>query len=510
MPRTDTRYPGSGLDLAVQVDGQLVVATVEGPRVRLQRGGGILHTPPAPRWLLARTLRMAVASDGEIALVCQVTEPDQAALYLRGTWRILPYGLWGQAPIGIAAIGRTFVWAVVTGSGGTLLTQHEDGTTDYGPIPNGGTSQGILFHDGQRFVLADARKNVDGLFHGTTVGDWTAGYGDDCGIVQRLPYRYTVVQGNPSTPRLAVFGDTVHVGYSFDGKPTVTTLTPPYPVDPIAAPAPMVRIGRPLSLAFFEFTPASLPGNAELRQVSTWEWSLLQDGRKVGVYVSGEPDGDLVALERSIAAVKGRGLPVYAYWPRKLQEGRLPRYADVLAVEAYRLKDETLLAFETRVRAALRRCGRAALACQCYTSNAGNHPDLRALVPVYARIAKDTPTVEALLVFSGSGRPTGYQDHPEVHGLWRDLAAGIPRAPELPQQPTPQPTPAPTPPEDDMPKMTYDEGLAVVLKAKEKWRRIHRPDEPMTNDVDAGQAFQWAWRAMYEGWSEAQILEDVK
>ena len=275
-----------------------------------------------------------------------------------------------------------------------------------------------------------------------------------------------------------------------------TTVSPDAPRFDLTA-QPIVAIGRPMRLAFFEFTPAVLPSNADLVQVSTWEWSLMQGGRKVGVYVSGEPDGDLTALERSIAKVSGRGVPVYAYWPRALQGGRLPRGCDVTVVEGYQRKGETLAAFETGLRAAVRRCGRAAIACACYTSNATLSNDLTALVPVYARVAKDMPNVEDLLVFSGSGRPTGYQDHPEVHGLWRQLLAGIPSAPPLPSKPpTPKPPtpPAPVPPVERPAPMfpTDDELTDFTNRLEAKYRdELHRA--PVATAVDPLGRGRWTY-----------------
>jgi hypothetical protein len=276
--------------------------------------------------------------------------------------------------------------------------------------------------------------------------------------------------------------------------------------------APVSAIGRPCWLGFFEFTPASLPGNCELTQVSTWQWRLTHAGKQIAVYVSGEPDGDIAALERSILAVKPQRLPILAYVTRQAQQRGLPRGADFLAVEAYRLATESLSSFETRVSSTLAKCGPCLLVAQCYTSNSTLHRDLASLVPVYAKLARMWPNVVGILAFSGSGRATGWQDHPEIHGLWRELAAGIPKAPDLPKPPAP-PTPEPTPvPEDDMPKMTFDESLAVMHEAARKWRDIHVPhDNPHRHLLlDEGQAHIWLWRAVAEGWSREQILEDVK
>ncbi len=80
--------------------------------------------------------------------------------------------------------------------------------------------------------------------------------------------------------------------------------------------------------------------------------------------------------------------------------------------------------------AAVMRCPKAALIAQCYTSNSSLTKNLVPLVPVYSRIAKACPQVEIIAAFSGSGRATGLQDHPEVRPSWDTLAAGIPSAPK--------------------------------------------------------------------------------
>lgn len=194
-------------------------------------------------------------------------------------------------------------------------------------------------------------------------------------------------------------------------------------------PVPIPAIGRPMWHGFFNFSPAFTPGNCTLNVSDLKVRSEL--GRAVAQYVAGKPEGDLQALNVAVAAAKGLGLPVVAYWPRSLQTGPLPAGDPIVGVEAYRLVSESLSAFEARVRAAVARCPRAALIAQCYTSNVSLTADLASLVPVYARIAKDCKNVEAVLVFSGNGRATGLNDHPEMVAPWKQFASGIPRAPAV-------------------------------------------------------------------------------
>ncbi len=216
------------------------------------------------------------------------------------------------------------------------------------------------------------------------------------------------------------------------------------------------RIGRPLWLGWFTFAapPKPLPGNCDLRVVQGQPRILRTHvGDPIAVYVEGQPDGDVTAVERAIKDGKAHGLPVIAYWTYAAQQHRVPQGADWIGVEAYRRVGETLDAFERRVRAAVARVERAVLIGQCYTSNSGLTTDLASLPPVYARIARDCRNVVGLLVFSGCGRPTGLQDHPEVRPLWEQLDAGIPGTPARPKptptpalpKPTPKPQPAPAP-----------------------------------------------------------------
>ena len=206
----------------------------------------------------------------------------------------------------------------------------------------------------------------------------------------------------------------------------IVDLTKPR-VEIVPVAPPIVSIGRPTWLAFFNFVPATTPGNAVLNTSDL----IVRDahGLSVAQYAASPNESDPGALDAAIAAAKSKGLPIVAYWTRQAQAIRLPKGADIIGVEAYRDTTESLAAFEARVRAAVARCPKVALVCQCYTSNAKNTADLASLVPVYARIAKDCGNVWGLLVFSGSGRPTGLQDHPDVLPLWQSVAAGIPSAP---------------------------------------------------------------------------------
>ncbi|HXG71340.1 MAG TPA: hypothetical protein VNJ04_12110 [Gemmatimonadaceae bacterium] len=198
------------------------------------------------------------------------------------------------------------------------------------------------------------------------------------------------------------------------------------PMVSLGVAQPMARIGRALWCGFFEFVPASLPGNCRLTVGVDMVVRAL-DGRSVTQYVNAADDSNVDQLEAAIAVAKRQrpSLPVLAYWTRRAQAGRAPIGADIIGIEAYCGTDESLTFFEGRIRSAVERVRRAALIAQTYTSNAAQTANLAPLVPIYARIARDHPNVEMILGFSGSGRATGLQDHPEVIPLWQQLAAGI-------------------------------------------------------------------------------------
>jgi hypothetical protein len=129
------------------------------------------------------------------------------------------------------------------------------------------------------------------------------------------------------------------------------------------------------------------------------------------------------SIEEEVANARARrpDLPVIPYWTRQDHLGLVPP-GDWIGVEAYRGVNETLDGFELRLGAAIRRCPKVVLIPQCYTSNTDNTLDLRSIPAVVARLARDYANVIGMLVFSGSGRQTGLQDHPEVLPWWEPLA----------------------------------------------------------------------------------------
>lgn len=251
-------------------------------------------------------------------------------------------------------------------------------------------------------------------------------------------------------------------------------LAPKVDVSVLPTPAP-VAIGRPCWLGWFEFSEPEIeqapPSNSVLRITQGVPWNELRDlnGKVVARYTAGSPDRDVDSLDAAVKNAQGAGVPVIAYWTRQAQAVRVPK-ADVIGVEAYQQSGETDEAFEARIRASVARCERAVLIPQCYTSNTNNTPEISRIPAIVARIARDCPNVWGIVPFSGSGRATGYQDHPEVWEAWKALFRGITGVPVMKPAPTPQPIPAPTPApahEDDMPKTNPTDSItyAAVVAA---------------------------------------------
>jgi hypothetical protein len=220
---------------------------------------------------------------------------------------------------------------------------------------------------------------------------------------------------------------------------TASTLPPAVLATP--EPDPIVPIDRALWFGFFEFAgPTACLVNCRLSVVQGVPWLTVRDldGRPLYRYVAGDPDGDPDAIDRAVVSARavGDGLDVLAYVPRGAATARLPNA--VIAIECYRRAGESVSDFEAYVRHTVARCPRAVLIAQCYTSNQTLSSDVRSVPPVIARIARGAANVEGVLVFSGSGRATGYQDHPEVQPDWVQVAATI-RTPVVTAPPQPIP-----------------------------------------------------------------------
>jgi hypothetical protein len=246
---------------------------------------------------------------------------------------------------------------------------------------------------------------------------------------------------------------------------------------PVSAVQPVPRI---LSFGGYCFNGQhmGLKSNCELRVVQGASVQFVYQGStEIYSYVAGTPDGNLASLEAAIDAAKGFGLPVIAYWPRSLQSGPLPKGADLVGVEAY-MQEPTLTAWEHRVRASLAKCPKSVLIAQCYTSNASLTKDLRSLVAPYSDLLNDVPNIKACLLFSGAGRATGLQDHPEVKPYWSVIANSV-KTPALPTPPDPPDPPDPEP-EPPVPFPTDAEFTDFTAKLEAKYQNppMSRPTGP--------------------------------
>lgn len=306
---------------------------------------------------------------------------------------------------------------------------------------------------------------------------WLVYWADGVGLVAHVDGETSgyVLETRPVTfhPRARAVNGTLYVAWS-EGVgelpqeqvlAVVTRTSVVFPFDrtrssptwqPLREDVPSVpAIGRPLLLAWFTDGETNTPGNADLyvdyHGGPAENLVRLRGTREpVARYVAAEAEGDLAALNtacRAARALEPR-LPVIAYCPAGFIETLgVPSEADILGIEAYRHLDETLGQCADRILRVLLACGgwRLALIPQDYTSNAGNHPDVAALVPAIAKLAIASTNVLAILPFSAGSRAGGWNDTPEAaRQAWRALAAGVPGTPQLPA-PRPEPPAPPSP-----------------------------------------------------------------
>lgn len=212
-----------------------------------------------------------------------------------------------------------------------------------------------------------------------------------------------------------------------------------------AAPVyPITAINKKMYLAFFSGFPAATggwdtnddpvgpwpPGNAFLEGDSTSRALLTPEGQRIGTYIVG---GSVEEIEAKAAACTD--IPV-CYWDSR-RWPRMPNLPDGawLCGQAYRNASEPIANFEADILSILqmhiaeRPNLKHVSVPQCYTSNSDMTTDLKSVVSVISRIASALP-LHAILPFSGNGRKTGLQDHPEVRPLWEELFSTITGVPD--------------------------------------------------------------------------------
>jgi hypothetical protein len=226
---------------------------------------------------------------------------------------------------------------------------------------------------------------------------------------------------------------------------------------------PLVYVGRPVWLGWFEFDQISRgPGNASLlvRNIHGQQYDpiVVTDeslpnvtGDIIAKFISG---GSVEGIEKAAAESWIRPM---AYWDQR----HWPRWPKLpadswLGIQAYCRADESPGAFQADMTRVLSSAPAQplCLVCQQYTSNASLTKDLAGIIPVFLRLARDFKNVVALMVFSGYGRATGLIDHQELLTTWEDIAAHTetPPIPPNPRPPDPEP-PKPEPPEPEPPKV---------------------------------------------------------
>jgi hypothetical protein len=278
---------------------------------------------------------------------------------------------------------------------------------------------------------------------------WVTYFSDQAGVVL---HPFDSVEGYRVVPagvdcwhsaRVLADGRVRFVLANGEGEQTVDALTVDvtWPREDLEPHDPIVAIGGDRWCGWFTGTPepgggwttdadpTALPGNCYI--VIPGGEIKTDDGRRIGWYVEGRPaDTNVDDINRAIAAarVAHPGDRVVAYWPRQTI-GR-PSGADGLAVEGYRLLNEPIPQYEVRCRVRIAAAGAWAwFIPQVFSSNLGLTQDLRSIPPVAARIARDTGA--HLVMFNGTGRKTGYQEHPEVHADWQAVFAGVTGQPAL-------------------------------------------------------------------------------
>lgn len=293
----------------------------------------------------------------------------------------------------------------------------------------------------------------------------------------------------------------------------------PLPAPEPDDPEPIPVIGRDLWFGGFSFDPTTtFPGNCDF-QVHGDGYIRALDGRIIAQYVSASPDGDVDALEAAIAAAKAKDphTPVLAYWTAQAQKVRVPKGATILGVEAYQHVGEPSADFEARIGASAAK-GRAWLISQGYTSNAANVTALQPIVFSCARVTRAVQTIEGWLTFSGSGRATGYQDHPEVHDAYAQAFAGVtgeplieqpPAAPMDPphHDPNPAPPPAPSPTPPFFPRARAMQGAAMKVGIRLNGKVTGIDPTPVAGKAGDDQFPLYADRDQVSAWEEGELTK---
>lgn len=295
--------------------------------------------------------------------------------------------------------------------------------------------------------------------HGPWLVYFTGAWGVVAHPVDHLELGRVVFTGNAFHHDAAVFGGGLWVGASSGAQERpgeefgVNVWTLPITDLTGGTGDPVVPIGRDHYLGYFVGYPGAsggwdtnddpplpqpLPCNCAL--VTPDGRFLNWNGEWVGTFIHGGSSVEDVVNKAWAIAPTGK-IPI-AYWdgPWPSWPVNLPPNS-WLCLWAYCKLSSTPTpeALEAWVRSVIADPNRPqlplVLVAQCYTSNSDNTKDINALVPVYSRIARDTPSMIWTLGFSGTGRKGGLQDNPQTVPLWQQYFDGITGAPEQPEEP---------------------------------------------------------------------------
>ena len=236
-------------------------------------------------------------------------------------------------------------------------------------------------------------------------------------------------------------GELAHELVIADFDPAITPMVPFETAPPVVDP--ITSINRPMWLGFFSGYPGAGVGHVQRSAgdvTGAWQWrperpprDVLRDGRPPDwdVYPRRLSRGhrscgaehalhpDRLLGSSALAAVAQPTRRLVALRAGVLLEGRTARRLQARSAEHPAAAHRRTTDAEARARAASLHVERQQ-ACA----------DLAASVPVFSRLASSIPEVHALIPFSGCGRATGLQDHPDARALWNELYAGVTGMPD--------------------------------------------------------------------------------
>lgn len=211
---------------------------------------------------------------------------------------------------------------------------------------------------------------------------------------------------------------------------------PRFPYQPVID---VPKINKPLWLGWYEINqppPVMPPGNA-LLAIRYNDSGAIKNyaGTQFANYIDAGAVGTVEEIERK---VKESSYPAVAYWDgRNWPKWPTLRDGDRLGLQAYCKKEESLPSFESSIRAIVSSVPvgykKIALICQGYKQIPVNSltDDLIGLVPIFARLARDYPRVDMLLVFSDQNRAGGMNDNPAIRPYWTKLFEGVTGTPPI-------------------------------------------------------------------------------